>query len=908
MTIYPEWEAIVVPPTMYTVTFYDDENGNVFGTPIEVEEGKALGDNFPTATPAKDGYTFVKWVSEGAEFTKDTVVNADLSVYPEWEEIVVPPTMYTVTFLTEKDGSVFATVEGIEAGTALGRKFPVRVPQKPGFEFTKWIYEAEGTFTDVTPETIVNCDMTVYAVYDEITEPEEYFNVTFYEYGWLDVHTTEVVSGATVPTEEIDTAYALLCDPTEKGYEANMDEESYISDETVARIHEIEGTWYYVVDGKLEIFDETVVVESDLEVYYYFNTMYALVNLESFFGPMGNYKFEAPFAQDTMAVESVIDLLWLNRASIKTIAKLVTDPFLGKTIKVGNLFEYTPVAENGEIMNAVYDYKLIDLLGESTVREFTTEAVANLVKNDREILLEAIEQKLDICAEPQNYKERAIIDDFIASDDVVKAEFISLAERLIKRDRPEWTDQQVEYYVDVVMQDRSLRLDLIKEAFANDDLREEVEQVIADEALTRLAAEEECEFTDYIVAIAEAQYEDEIETFIHQLKNNDAYLINYEDEDTDRRFIISAVARKLQATNLDTIKDKLPSFIFKILDEDKTQEIFDNTLSAYIEEVEAVRAAVWADDYDGRDYWVSSYVPVIINPIDDILIPTYDKAMGKLDSKLPGVEFYNANPYLAEIEKLIHYNELIVKVSSPSEGASGYAIMMDGNSIDADAYYSLFYKFVILGYDAIDWTLTNVPEEKLDDTINLIADRLGGYYEKLTNKFSQLNNGKVEKIRDKAYDFLAKAVAKDTSSVWGTVTPTFFDEKLDKVYVKGVKLVLEKSGFDVTETITVTIADDFKSVTLIQGEKIVTKTVPDIAKDIEKAGHTVSVNGTVITVDGNFEIDVVDYAKKITNKFGDTFSGRFFEDTDSLEAIPEILRSYILEINSDYVKLQIRLK
>ena len=110
-----------------------------------------------------------------------------------------------------------------------------------------------------------------------------------------------------------------------------------------------------------------------------------------------------------------------------------------------------------------------------------------------------------------------------------------------------------------------------------------------------------------------------------------------------------------------------------------------------------------------------------------------------------------------------------------------------------------------------------------------------------------------------------------------------------------------------TSDLTVTIASDCKTVTLSQGSRVVTKTVNDIAKDIAAAGHTVSVNGSVITIDGKTKVDVADYAKKLAEKFGYTFTVSFAEDTAELVK-PEVLMAYILNVNSDYIQAQIYLK
>jgi uncharacterized repeat protein (TIGR02543 family) len=60
----------------------------------EAEAGKSLGSNFPVP-PSRDGYEFKGWNTEadgsGLSFTKDTLVEGDITVYAQWEEVGQKP-------------------------------------------------------------------------------------------------------------------------------------------------------------------------------------------------------------------------------------------------------------------------------------------------------------------------------------------------------------------------------------------------------------------------------------------------------------------------------------------------------------------------------------------------------------------------------------------------------------------------------------------------------------------------------------------------------------------------------------------------------------------------------------------------------------------------------------------------
>ncbi len=143
-------------PTMYVVTFVVDG----VETTIEVEEGTAIGDQMPE-DPEKEGYEFTGWTDEDGEAVDaDTIVNGDMTVTANFDEIVVAPTMYVVTFVVDGEET---TIE-VEEGTAIGAQMP-EDPEKEGYEFTGWTDE-DGEAVDA--ETIVNGDMTVTANFEEI--------------------------------------------------------------------------------------------------------------------------------------------------------------------------------------------------------------------------------------------------------------------------------------------------------------------------------------------------------------------------------------------------------------------------------------------------------------------------------------------------------------------------------------------------------------------------------------------------------------------------------------------------------------------------------------------------------------------------------------------------------------------
>ena len=128
----------VKKPTTCTVTF-DKNGGDTEADPktITVTSGSTVG-TLPTA-PTRDGYTFKGWNTAsdgtGTEFTADTPVAGDITVYAQWE---VEP-LYTVTYTDGVENEVIFA-DQVTSGLRAGDPTPAftGVPVREGYTFTGW--------------------------------------------------------------------------------------------------------------------------------------------------------------------------------------------------------------------------------------------------------------------------------------------------------------------------------------------------------------------------------------------------------------------------------------------------------------------------------------------------------------------------------------------------------------------------------------------------------------------------------------------------------------------------------------------------------------------------------------------------------------------------------------------------
>ena len=181
VTINANFQAVVVPPTYYTVNISVNpaEAGIVNGMP-DTNAVVAGTELHLTAVPANNGYVFVNWTVndttvEGA--TLDTVVNADMTIVANFEA-TVPQTYYTVNIsVNPAEAGIVNGVpssSSVVAGTELHL---TAIPANNGYVFVNWTVN-DTTVEGATLDTVVNADMTIVANFENSIVPPTYYTVT----------------------------------------------------------------------------------------------------------------------------------------------------------------------------------------------------------------------------------------------------------------------------------------------------------------------------------------------------------------------------------------------------------------------------------------------------------------------------------------------------------------------------------------------------------------------------------------------------------------------------------------------------------------------------------------------------------------------------------------------------------
>ncbi|MDR3130996.1 MAG: InlB B-repeat-containing protein [Treponema sp.] len=163
ITLYAKWT-----PNRYTAAF-NVNGGKESYPPVELDYGAALLENMP-APPTRTGCTFAGWYMTeyggGEQFTQETPVTADITVYAKWTV-----NKYTVTF--NEDGGTFKDTEDsrprvVSYISSVGEKMPAD-PAKTGHNFDGWWTEQNGGGERFTASTPVTGDITAYAKWTRIS-------------------------------------------------------------------------------------------------------------------------------------------------------------------------------------------------------------------------------------------------------------------------------------------------------------------------------------------------------------------------------------------------------------------------------------------------------------------------------------------------------------------------------------------------------------------------------------------------------------------------------------------------------------------------------------------------------------------------------------------------------------------
>lgn len=161
ITLYAKWEIIE-----YQVSIYED---NETIDILKINYGQLLP---KLSTPIKDGYIFLYWslTKDGQAFDLLTPITSNISLYPVFEEVIVPVKHYVYFDLNGGVNNQPETQLVLDQGYVKRPNNPTR----EGYDFLGWTLDTNTNLLFKIDETKVASELILYAVWKEKPIPVEY--------------------------------------------------------------------------------------------------------------------------------------------------------------------------------------------------------------------------------------------------------------------------------------------------------------------------------------------------------------------------------------------------------------------------------------------------------------------------------------------------------------------------------------------------------------------------------------------------------------------------------------------------------------------------------------------------------------------------------------------------------------
>lgn len=607
------------------------------------------------------------------------------------------PVRYTVKF--DSDGGSSVADQKVITG---GKAVKPEDPTKAGFTFLGWydardVVGAEENEFDFAATTITE-NTTLYAHWG--------YTVTFYR-GMSTREASKIKDEAYHIGDSIPEADVPEKADAKEGFYKNTSISSLYSGKE--ETHKIDSTWFFKNGAdKWEEFDfENTVIEGNLALHN--GTRNFVITLYSNKRNLGidiDTVYEINL-EDSHLTNVFKDIIFTNKSNI--ISKYNSAKIEEKLIN--RILDYEIIDINKNILIQNRSLKFSTLLGdEAAVRDFTVKNSKTQLKSNPDL---ADDIATHIEEMDHDRLRNLVYDALLACEDHGDQELKDYTDFLLATYMPAGSTYMdaADLIATQMQSDRDFELDMIDHLIAYLDAHPEELDDIVDEILE------------------EGAYKDMLDTFVDQMVNEREFDINEEN-----KFIAKGMLVKL-----DTMRDyndfidefvgsdvkKYINKITKIIPEAKIDEIYTNALVDYMDTLDAAINSVSASS----STTVPTFVTAIVNPVEDLFVPIYDKVINRTELELNNYFFYNENAYLREIFDILS-PENIFESTAATDVLSGYKIK------GIEEYYEMLMKLSVLFDDSAQWYVTEggLSQSEKDEIMAHIEERvmkLFSYYNKL---------------------------------------------------------------------------------------------------------------------------------------------------------------------------------
>jgi len=248
----------IVTTETVTVTFDLSYSGAPNPSTVTTADGSAV--SRPVSDPVRSGYRFEGWFTQasgGSRYVFTSAVTGDLTLYARWTRL------YVITFNLNYTGAPTPTTIAVAEGEMVPQELAPATTGYEGFLFDGW-------HTDILTSSLydfsaaVSGDLTLYAHWEELTQEDVVYDVTFdYNFVGAPLPTVSIIKeGNKVSQPSAPSRYAYTFD----GWHTDIDSSSvYDFNAPVTQELTLYAHWtaaFYVIEYKYSIGETVTLYET----------------------------------------------------------------------------------------------------------------------------------------------------------------------------------------------------------------------------------------------------------------------------------------------------------------------------------------------------------------------------------------------------------------------------------------------------------------------------------------------------------------------------------------------------------------------------------------------------------------------------------------------------------------------
>ncbi len=444
-------------------------------------------------------------------------------------------------------------------------------------------------------------------------------------------------------------------------------------------------------------------------------------------------ELDSYYESDTRFADTVKDILSNKKTRILNALELSD----AETKLKQNLIDFGVIDSSDNVLIQSIAMKFADIIGEENVEDTIISSANDLFTSNAALETEIVDY-LIMHAESSNPQDVQTAKDLIVNamrSEVETSEGMLAAKDMLDdflSDPVDTTfydiilDELASIDANVLLLDKPTVISMILDTFETDGgFREEVitsfaEYMISNTDIIHTIIDTIIDYIDghpdvreqIVLDIIDKIYSDTFDLLLDQIINEEEF-----DVTPDNYFIAEGLKVKVEETTIDAIKTMIPARLFAIYPESKLAEIFNDAKDRLLVDI---NEAIY-DAKHGQNAKIASGFTFIINPVEDIYIPVYERLVELLEGRFGDNYYYADNQALQDLIELFECgNVFTYDISSPS----GYKIKSIAE------YYDLMNNVVILQDEAMTWYKENLTPAQLEA---LMED-----YEELAIKYANI--------------------------------------------------------------------------------------------------------------------------------------------------------------------------